>query len=88
MTTADCFIFKELMTGRICDVGRKYESENQKCKRKEERKTKSKEVESKCKKISQFFPNVNEQLADPPSIQSLSNDSQAVEARNLKSTAE
>ena len=76
------------MTGRICDVGRKYESENQKCKRKEERKTKSKEVESKCKKISQFFLNVNEQLADPPSIQSLSNDSQAVEAMNLESTAE
>ena len=36
----------------------------------------------------QFFPNVNEQLVDPPSIQSLSNNSQAVEAMNLKSAAE
>ena len=88
MITAECFIFKVLMTGRICDLGRKSESESQKRKRKEERETKSKEVESMCKKISQFFPNVNEQLADPPSIQSLSNDSQAVEAMNLESTAE
>ena len=76
MTTAECFIFKVLMTGRIRDLGQKYESGSQKRKRKE---TKLKEVESKCKKISQFFPNVNEQLADPPSIQSLSNDSQAVD---------
>ena len=88
MTTAECFIFKVLMTGRIRDLGQKYESGSQKCKRKEERETKSEEVESKCKKISQFFPNVNEQLADSPSIQSLSNDSQAVEAMNLKSAAE
>ena len=35
---------------------------------KEKRGTKSKEVENKGKKISQFFPNVNEQLADPTSI--------------------
>ena len=75
-------------TGRIRDLGRKYESGSQKRKRKQERETKSKEVESKCKKISQFFPNLNEQLADPPSIQSLSNDSQAVKAMNLESTAE
>ena len=34
----------------------------------------SKEVESKCEKISRFFSNVNEQLADPTSIQSLSYD--------------
>ena len=88
MTTAECFVFKVLMTGRIRDVGRKYESGSQKRKRKEERETKSKEVESKCKKISQFFPNVNEQLAHSPSIQSVSNDSQAVEAMNLESTAE
>ena len=32
--------------------------------------------------------NVNEQLAHPPSIQSLSNNSQAVEAMNLESTTE
>ena len=76
------------MTGRIRDLGRNYESESQKHKRKEERETKSKEFESKFKKRSQFFPNVNEQLADLPSIQSLSNDSQAVEAMNLESTAE
>ena len=76
------------MTGRIGDLGRKSESGSQKRKRKEERETKSKEVKSKCTKISQFFPNVNEQLADPPSIQSLSNDSQAVEAMNLEGTAE
>ena len=55
---------------------------------KEERETKSKEVESKFKKISQFFSNVNEQLADPTSTQSLSYDGQAVEAMNLESTAE
>ena len=75
------------MTGRIRDLGRKYEtgSQNVEEKRKE---TKSKEVESKCKKISHFFPNVNEQLADPTSIQSLNYDSQAVEAMNLASTAE
>ena len=66
------------MTGRIRDLRRKYESGSQKRKRKEKRETKSKEVKSKCKKISEFFPNVNEQLADPPSIQSLSNNSQAV----------
>ena len=47
-----------------------------------------KEVESRCKKISQFFHNVNEQLADPTSIQSLSYDCQAVEAMNFESTAE
>ena len=51
---------------------------------KEERESKSKEVKSKCKKISHFFPNVNKQLADPTSIQSLSNDNQAVEAINLE----
>ena len=56
--------------------------------RKEKRETKSKEVESKCKKISQFFPNVNEQLADPTSIKSLSYNNLAVEAMNLESTAE
>ena len=52
--------------------------------------TKLKEVESKCKKMNQFFPNVSEQVADPTSIQSLSNDSnqQAVEAMNLESIAE
>jgi len=72
------------MTGRIRDLGRKYQSGSQKRKRKEE----IKEVKSKCKKINQFFPHVNEQLADPPSIQSLRNDSQAVEAMNLESTAE
>ena len=88
MTTAECFKFKVLMTGRIRDLGRKYQSGSQKRNRKEERETKSKEVESKCKKINQFFPHVNEQLADPPSIQSLRNDSQAVEAMNLESTAE
>ena len=76
------------MTGKIRDFGRKLESGSQICKRKEERETKSKEVESKCKKTSQFFPNVNEQLADSTSIQSLSYDSQAVEAMNLGSTAE
>ena len=76
------------MTGRIYDLGRKYESGSQKHKRKEERETKSKEVKSERKKISQFFPNANEQLAAPPSLQSLSNDSQAVEAMNLESTAE
>ena len=54
----------------------------------EKKETKSKEVKSKCKKISQFFLNVNEQLADPSSIQSLSNDGQVVEAINLESTAE
>ena len=73
------------MTGRICQ---KYQSGSQKRKRKEEKATKSKEVKSRCKRISQFFSNVNEQLADPPSIQSLSNDSQAVKAMNLESTAE
>ena len=36
----------------------------------------------------QFFPNVSEQLAVPPSILSLSNDCQAAEAMNLESTAE
>ena len=56
--------------------------------RKEERETKSKEIESKGKKISQFFPNVNEQLADLTSIQSLNDDSQAVEAMNLENAAE
>ena len=50
--------------------------------------TKSKKVENKCNKISQFVPNVNEQLNDPTSIQSLINDNQAVEAMNLESTAE
>ena len=39
----------------------KFESGSQKRKRKEEKRTKSKEVESRCKKISQFFPNVDEQ---------------------------
>ena len=68
MTTAECFIFKMLMTERIRDFGQKYKSGSQKRKRKEEKETKSKEFESKCKKISQFFPNVNEQLADPPSV--------------------
>ena len=87
MTTAECFTLKALITGRICDLDRKYESGSQKRKRKEERETNSKEVESKCKKISQFFSNVNEQLADPPSIQSLSNDRQAVEDINLETTA-
>ena len=76
------------MTGRIRDLGRKYDSGSQKRKRNEERETKSKKVESKCKKISQFFPKAYDQLADPPSIQCLSNDSQAVEAMNLESTAE
>ena len=71
------------MTGRIRDLGRKYERESQKRKRKEERETKLK-VESKCQKISQFFSTVNEQLADPTSIQSLSCDSQAVEAMNVQ----
>ena len=75
------------MTGRIRDLGRKYESGSRKRKGKEGQ-TKSKEVKSKCKKTSQFFPNVNEQLVDPPSMQSLSNDSHAVEAMNLESTAE
>ena len=88
MSTAECFIFKVLMTERICDLDRKYESRSQKRKRKEERETKSKEVESKCKKISQFFPDVHEHLACPPSIQSLSNHSQAVEAMNLESATE
>ena len=69
------------------NLGRKYESGSQKRVRKE-REIKSKEVESKCKKISQFFPNVNQQLADPPSIQSLTNDSQAEEVLNLECTAE
>ena len=64
------------MTGRIRDLGQKYESGSQKRKRREKKETKSKQVESSCKKISQFFPNVNEQLADPTSIQSLSYDSQ------------
>ena len=50
----------------------KFESRSQKRKRKEEKRTKSKEVESRCKKISQFFPYVNEHLADPTSHQSLS----------------
>ena len=54
-----------LITGRIRDLGRRHESESQKRKRKKERGTKSKKVESKCNKISQFFPNVNKQLADP-----------------------
>ena len=76
------------MTGRIRDLGRIYESGSQKRQRKEERDTKSKEVESKCKKISQFFPNLNEQLADPTSIQFLNYDSQAVEAMNLENAAE
>ena len=53
------------MTGKIRNLFRKDESESQTRKRKEERETKPKEVESKCKKISQFFPNVNEQVADP-----------------------
>ena len=35
---------------------------------------------SACKKISRFFSYVNKQLADPTFIQSLSYDSQAVEA--------
>ena len=56
--------------------------------KKEKRETKSNEVESKCKKIRQFFPNLNEQLARPTSIKSLSYDNQAVEAINLGSTAE
>ena len=88
MTTAECFIFKVIMTGRIRDLGQKYESGSQQRKRKEEKDTKSKEVKSKCKKVSQFFHNVNEQLADPPFIQSLSNEGQVVEAMNLESTAE
>ena len=50
--------------------------------------TKSKEVESKCKKIGQFFPNVNEQLADPTSIISSSYDKQAVVATNLENAAD
>ena len=57
-------------------------------KRKEEREAKSKEVERKYKRLSQFFPTVNEQLADPTSIQYLSYDSQAVETMNLESAAE
>ena len=77
-----------LISGRICDLGRKYKSGSQKRFRKDEREKKSKEVESKCKKISQFFLNVKKQLADPTSTQSLSYDSQAVEALNLESTAE
>ena len=40
MTTAECFIFKVLMTGRIRDSTRKNESGSQKRKRKEERETK------------------------------------------------
>ena len=52
MTTAECFTFKVLMTGRFRDLGRKYESGSQKRKRKKERVTKSEEVDSKCKKIS------------------------------------
>ena len=43
------------------------------------------EVESKCKKISSFFSNVSEQLADPTSMRFLSNDSQAVEASRATS---
>ena len=78
MTTAECFIFKALMTRRICHLGRKFESGSKKRKRKRKERQNQK----------QFFLNVNEQLADPPSIQSLSNDSQAVEAMNLESTAE
>ena len=61
--------------------------EVKKRKGKEKRETKSKEFESKCKKISQFFPNVNKQLADPTSIKSLSYDSQVVEAIDFESTA-
>ena len=62
--------------------------EVKKHKRKEKKETKSKEIESKGKKIGQFFPNVNEQLADLTSIQSLNDDSQAVEAMNLENAAE
>ena len=63
MTTAQSVSYlKVLMTGRIRDLGRKYESGSQKRKRKDERDTKSEKVESKCKKISQFFPNVNKQV--------------------------
>ena len=64
------------MTGRIRNLGRKYESGSQERKRKEKKETKSKQVKTRCKKISQFFPNVNEQLADPTSIQCLSYDSE------------
>ena len=77
-----------LVTERIRDLSQKYESGSQKRTRREEREAKSKKFESKCKKISQFFPNVNEQLADPTSIQSLSYDNQAVEAMNLENAAE
>ena len=35
MTTAECFIFEVLMTGKICDLGQKYESGSQKYERKE-----------------------------------------------------
>ena len=66
------------MTGRIRDLGQKYESGSQK----RERKRKERQNQK------QFFSNVNEQLADRPPIQSLSNDSQAEEAMNLESTAE
>ena len=55
MTTAECFIFKVIMTGRIRDLGQKYESGSQERKRKEEKETKSKEVESKYKKQVSFF---------------------------------
>ena len=65
------------MTGRIRDIRRKYESGSQKVKRKEGRETRSKEVESKCKKICQLFSNANEQLAYSTSIQPLSYDSQS-----------
>ena len=76
------------MTGRMHDLRRKYESGSQKRTRKEERETKSIEVESKCKKINQFFPNVNKLSADPSPIQCVSNDNQVVEAMNLESTTE
>ena len=43
------------MTETIRDLGRKYESGSQKRKRKEQIETKSKEVESKCKKYVSSF---------------------------------
>ena len=69
-------------------LGRKYESGSQKSKRKEKSERKPKDIESKCKKTNYFFPNKNEQLADPTSIPSLSYDNQDVETMNLESTAE
>ena len=80
---------KVLTTGRIRDLGQKYENGGQTRKRKKERETKLKEVKklkaTACKKISRFFSNANEQLTDLTSIQSLSYGSQAVEASRATS---